>query len=92
MTYNNDKEKELRIYLDIKGYVLKLKSRNFMCDDVDVFRLVHFYDIINSSSWDIPKINGDDINKVELIMGKMFTKIAEWYKENKLIYEGDNII
>jgi hypothetical protein len=92
MTYNNDKEKELRIYLEIKGYVLKLKNRNFMCDDIDVLRLVHFYDIINYSSWDIPKLNVDDINQVELIMGKMFTKIAEWYKENKLIYEGDNII
>lgn len=90
--YDNNKDKEFKVYLEIKGYVLKLKNRNFMCDDIDVLRLVHFYDIINSSSWDIPKLNVDDINTVELTLGKMFTKLAQWYKENKSIYEGENKI
>lgn len=85
----NIRDRKLEVYLDIKKYVLKVKSRKFMCDDVDVYRLIHFYEIINPSSWDIPKLNSN-VNDIELVMGEMFIAIAKWYKETELIYEGEN--
>lgn len=70
-------EKNEKVYLDIEKFIEKIKRSNFMCDDIDILRLIDFYDILYPKKLNIPPYEEGDI---ESSYQKMFYKIFSWWR------------
>lgn len=65
-------------YLEIEKYVYKIKNQNWQAGFIDIFRLVHYYDLA------FPKLQGvPQMNNVENSSNIMFYRLCCWYIDQK---------
>ena len=63
---------------EVEAYLLEMKSKSFYADMVDLYRLVHVYDLCYPDLQSIPHSN-----EIEKCIETMFMKVCIWYKNNK---------
>jgi hypothetical protein len=72
------KKENTNVFKEVQEYIMYMKSKSYYADYVDLFKLVHVYDLVYPNLTQIPNMR--DVEKSSDIM---FAKICVWYK-NKL--------
>jgi len=89
-TKNSELSKE-DVYKQVEFYVLRMKAKKFMADQIDIFKLVDIYDKLWPNKQSIPNMSGYQIDYEKSCM-TMFERIARWYKTEKDILEAKSDI
>ena len=78
---NKREEVSRNQFLEVHNYLQDMKTKNFIADLVDIYKLVHFYDVAFPHLENLPKPGAP-----ERSLPIMFYKLAVWYRNKKSRY------
>lgn len=65
-------------YLEIEAYLMEIKAKRFMANSIDIWKLIHLYDLAFFNKTSIPHSND-----IERSAEEMFLQLALWYKDRR---------
>jgi hypothetical protein len=68
-------------FFEIHNFLQEMKSKSYIADLTDVFRLIHYYDVAFPHLENLPKPSQPEKSVIE-----MFSRLAVWWKAKKTKY------
>lgn len=69
---------DTNLFNTVKSYIYEMKNKSYYADYIDLYRLVHIYDLV------YPKLNQVPyMNDVEKSIEIMFMQLCVWYKNKR---------